>query len=160
MSQSEVGSRGSRLVAVDWKTTQWGECVVSPSTDGLVLSPFASSPPLATLTRDSDPPRPERCRTNTSERPLVSRRTRFLAALEKAKYVTRRLSWLKAPPVLGPFALRLTTAAGCAPGQAWTFENPQNSPEFHRVSNYRTAQKRAETPKWVRFVLYVNTTMA
>src|ERR687887_785068 len=115
MSQSGLGSRRSRLVAVDWKTTQWGEWVVSPSTDGLVLSPFASSRPLATLTRDSDPPRPARCRTNTSERPLVSRRTRLLAALEKAKYVTRRLSWLKAPPVLGPFALRLTTAVARVP---------------------------------------------
>src|SRR4051812_47250746 len=97
MSQSGLGSREFRFVAVDWNATQCGECAVSPSTEGLELSPLASPPPVATLTRDSEPPSPDRCRTKTSERPFVSCRTKLLATLENAKYCTRRPSWLKAP---------------------------------------------------------------
>src|SRR5438067_2192273 len=115
MSQSGLGSRASRFVALDWNTTQCGEWAASPSTDGLAESPFDSAPCGPTLIRDSDPPSPERCSTKMSEWPLPSPRTRLFAELEKAKYVTRRLSWLNEPPLLGPLALRLTTAVARVP---------------------------------------------
>ena len=77
-----------RLLAFDWNATQWGEWFVSPSTDGLLLSPFACCSELLTLARWSAPPRllgeePLR-RTNTSWRPLVSFETRFDAELVNA----------------------------------------------------------------------------
>src|SRR3954468_5534299 len=59
-SQSGELSRASRLVAVDWKATQCGLLCTSPSTEGLVLSPFACEPSLATLTRSIEPPSPLR----------------------------------------------------------------------------------------------------
>ena len=70
---------------MDWKATQWGKWLSSPSTLGFALSPLACAPFEATLTRESEPPRPLRRRTKMSLWPLLSPRTRLLAALAKAK---------------------------------------------------------------------------
>ena len=108
-------SRGSRFVAFDWNATQCGLRPFVPSTDGLELSPFAWAPSLATLTRSMAPPMPERWRTKTSSAPFESRPTRLVAALVKAYSDAVRPSWLNAPPVLGPLALRLMRAVTRVP---------------------------------------------